>query len=35
MDLTIVTTGLVVTSPRMGEKIDPDRPLTIKWQSVS
>ncbi|OQD83542.1 hypothetical protein PENANT_c016G10296 [Penicillium antarcticum] len=26
--------GLVVTSPRIGEKIDPDRPLTIKWQSV-
>ncbi|KAJ5776403.1 uncharacterized protein N7511_001414 [Penicillium nucicola] len=25
---------LVVTSPRIGEKIDPDRPLTIKWQSV-
>ncbi|KAJ5467264.1 hypothetical protein N7475_005016 [Penicillium sp. IBT 31633x] len=26
--------GLVVTSPRIGERIDPDQPLTIKWQAV-
>ncbi|KAJ6012487.1 hypothetical protein N7522_002842 [Penicillium canescens] len=32
--LATTAAGLVVTSPRIGEKIDPDRPLTIKWQSV-
>lgn len=32
--LILIRTGLTVTSPRMGEKIDPDQPLTIKWQSV-
>ncbi|KAJ6069955.1 hypothetical protein N7499_011842 [Penicillium canescens] len=32
--LATMAAGLVVTSPRIGEKIDPDRPLTIKWQSV-
>ncbi|KAJ6188481.1 UPF0619 GPI-anchored membrane protein [Penicillium mononematosum] len=33
--LAATAAGLTVTSPRMGEKIDPDMPLTIKWQAVS
>ncbi|KAJ5129594.1 uncharacterized protein N7515_005633 [Penicillium bovifimosum] len=33
--LAATAAALVVTSPRMGERIDPDMPLTIKWQSVS
>ncbi|QQK42508.1 Cell wall beta-glucan synthesis [Penicillium digitatum] len=33
--LAAAAAGLTVTSPRMGEKIDPDMPLTIKWQAVT
>ncbi|KAJ5773217.1 hypothetical protein N7457_008113 [Penicillium paradoxum] len=33
--LAATAAGLVVTSPRIGEKIDPDQPLTIKWQVVT
>ncbi|KAJ6128855.1 hypothetical protein N7471_010072 [Penicillium samsonianum] len=35
MALAATAAGLTVTSPRIGEKIDPDLPLTIKWQAVS
>ncbi|KAJ5849930.1 hypothetical protein N7455_009786 [Penicillium solitum] len=33
--LATTVAGLTVTSPRIGEKIDPDLPLTIKWQAVT
>ncbi|KAJ5506565.1 hypothetical protein N7453_005522 [Penicillium expansum] len=33
--LAATAAGLTVTSPRIGEKIDPDMPLTIKWQAVT
>ncbi|KAJ5383775.1 Cell wall beta-glucan synthesis [Penicillium concentricum] len=33
--LAATTSALLVTSPRIGEKIDPDMPLTIKWQTVA
>ncbi|KAJ5940139.1 hypothetical protein N7516_000307 [Penicillium verrucosum] len=33
--LATTVAGLTVTSPRIGEKIDPDMPLTIKWQAVT
>ncbi|KAJ5164285.1 uncharacterized protein N7500_006115 [Penicillium coprophilum] len=33
--LATTATALLVTSPRIGEKIDPDMPLTIKWQTVA
>ncbi|KGO69238.1 Cell wall beta-glucan synthesis [Penicillium italicum] len=33
--LAATAAALTVTSPRIGEKIDPDMPLTIKWQSVT
>ncbi|KAJ5603861.1 hypothetical protein N7537_006817 [Penicillium hordei] len=33
--LATTVAGLTVTSPRIGEKIDPDLPLTIKWQVVT
>ncbi|KAJ5835719.1 Cell wall beta-glucan synthesis [Penicillium robsamsonii] len=33
--LATTATALLVTYPRIGEKIDPDMPLTIKWQAVA
>ncbi|KAJ5189360.1 Cell wall beta-glucan synthesis [Penicillium cf. griseofulvum] len=33
--LATTASALLVTSPRIGEKIDPDMPLTIKWQTVA
>jgi hypothetical protein len=27
--------GIVITSPRIGEKVDFSKPVTIKWQRVS
>ncbi|KAJ5513401.1 hypothetical protein N7463_002953 [Penicillium fimorum] len=33
--LATTATALLVTYPRIGEKIDPEMPLTIKWQAVA
>ncbi|KXG48207.1 Cell wall beta-glucan synthesis [Penicillium griseofulvum] len=33
--LAATASALLVTSPQIGEKIDPEMPLTIKWQTVA
>ncbi|KAJ5125878.1 hypothetical protein N7448_005190 [Penicillium atrosanguineum] len=35
MAFAVSAAGIVITSPRIGEKIDFSKPVTIKWQRVS